>query len=97
MSIQGVSLAGKITGQHRMTGLSSAKSVAGVGNKVILQAETQPVRIRYGAAPTTTVGLLLAVGTIYELELGPDQNIYELQVIETAGSATLNVIAISTK
>lgn len=96
-NIQSVNLSGKITGQFRMTGLSSAVSIAGVGNKVILQAETQAVRVKYGAAPTTTDGLLLATGVVYEIELGPDQSIHELQVIEAAASAVLNVIAISTK
>lgn len=96
-NIQSVNLSGKVTGQHRMTGLSSAVPLAGVGNKVILQAETQAVRIWYGAAPTTSNGLLLATGVVYEIELGPDQSIQDIQVIEAAASAVLNVIAISTK
>lgn len=97
MGNQRVNLSGKITGQHRMTSLASAIALAGVGNKVVLQAETQSVRIRYGAAPTTTNGFLLATGVVYEFELGPDQSIQDFQVIETAGSAVLNVLAISTK
>lgn len=80
-----------------MTSLSSATPVHGVGNKVILQAETQSVRIWYGAAPTTTNGLLLAVGVVYTIELGPDQSIHDIQAIETMANAVLNVIAISTK
>ena len=96
-NIQSVNLEGKVTGQFRMTSLAAAVPVAGVGNKVILQAETQSVRIRYGDAPTTSNGLLLAAGAIYEITLGPDQSIQDIQVIETAASAILNVIAISTK
>lgn len=96
-NIQSVNLSGKITGQFRMTGLSSAISVSGVGNKVILQPETQAVRVFYQGTPTTTVGFLLAVGTIYEFDLGPEGSIHDLKVIEVTASAVLNVLAISTK
>lgn len=96
-NIQSVNLGGKVTGQFRMTSLSSAISVAGVGNKVILQAETQPVRIWYQGTPTTANGFLLAVGVIYEFDLGPEGAIHDLKVIETTASAVLNVLAMSTK
>jgi len=96
-NIQSINLGGKITGQHTMSSLSTAKPLAGVGNKVILQPEIQSVRVRFVEAPTTTVGLLITAGTIVELELGPDQSIQDFQVIEVMASATLNVIAISTK
>lgn len=96
-NIQSVRIGGKITGQHRMTSISTARPLAGVGNKVLLQAETQSVRLRFGAAPTSSVGFLLATGVIYEVELGPDQSIQDLQVIESTGGAVLNVLAISTK
>lgn len=94
MSLQSVDLAGKITGQHRMTSLATAIPIAGVGNAVVLQPETQAVRIRINGVPTTANGILLATNGIYEFTLGPDQSIQDIQVIEVAASAVLNVIAI---
>ena len=96
-NIQSVNLSGKITGQFRMTTLSSAIAVQGVGNKVILQAEAQNVRIWYQGTPTTANGFLLTVGTIYEFDLGPEGSIHDLKAIEVAASAVLNVLAVSTK
>ena len=96
-NIQTVRVGGKVTGQHRMTSISTARPVDGVGNKVLLQAETQAVRLQFGSAPTSTNGFLLATGVIYEIELGPTQSIQDLQVLEATSGAVLNVLAISTK
>lgn len=97
MNIQSVNLFGRITGQHVMSSLASALPLVGVGNQVILQPETKNVRLQYNGVPNANTGLLLVADTVYEITLGPDQSISDFQVIETEASASLNVIAISTK
>ena len=76
------------TGYFKMTGLTSAKTIPGEGNAVMLQAETQSVRIRLdGVAPDGDTGMLLTAGTIFWY-VG---DLSKIQVIEDAATAVLHV------
>ena len=77
-------------GHQQLTSLSSstALTVPDGAGLVMIQAETQSIRWRDdGTAPTTTVGMLLAVGdTLFYT--GKSKN---LRLIETTASAKANV------
>ena len=57
-------------------------------NFALIVAETQDVRWRDdGTAPTSTVGMLLKTGVIFQY----DGDLSKIKFIETAGSAKVNV------
>lgn len=95
-------------GYAQLTSLSSATAIstgtfgsaaaAGIPagtETVLLQAETQNVRYRDdGTNPTSSVGMILYVGTIYEFTIA---QIAAMKVIEATASAKLNVTCYGSK
>jgi len=79
-----------LRGYHQLTSLASAVDVPGSGRILFLIPETQAVRIRDdGTDPTATIGFLIPVGMCFKYNGDPSA----LRVIETAVSATLNILA----
>lgn len=83
----------------QLTSLATSKSFALTGGDVavpddataiLLQAETQNVRIRYdGTAPTTAIGLILIAGDA-PIRLDGKATLRNLKAIEVTASAKLN-------
>jgi hypothetical protein len=78
-------------GYTQLTSLAAAAGLGTIPSQariVLIQAETQPIRWRDdGTNPTTTVGMLLAVGEtlVYNGRLS------SIKLIETAASAKANI------
>lgn len=83
-------------GQGQLTSLGSAVAVSTVSGgipagtqKVLLEPEAQNVRYRDdGTDPTSGVGILMVANTVYEFDVA---QIPRMKVIETTGSAKLNI------
>lgn len=76
-------------GYAQIVGIATAISPPVAGRILMLNPETQAIRIRDdGTAPTTSVGLLIPAGTIYEYK----GDTSKLKIIEDAASSTLNVL-----
>lgn len=75
-------------GYYKLDDLASAQGLVGDGgNAVMLQAETQSVRIRLdGVNPDSTTGMLLTAGTIFWF-VG---DLSRIRVIQSAASAVLH-------
>jgi hypothetical protein len=73
----------------QLTSLASAVGICDLKNaEVIIQAETQAIRVRVdGADPTTTVGHLIAAGESYRYY----GDLSKVNIIEAAASAKANV------
>lgn len=78
-------------GFQQITNLTSAVALTLPSNTsvAIVQAEGQTVRYRDdGVDPTTSVGMILIVGTVYKFDY---QKLSAMKFIETTASAKLNV------
>lgn len=92
MGIQSIEVGREVVSYHQLTSISASTPVPGAGSVVTLQAQAQAVRYDpSGGTPTSTVGVLLAVGETHTLNVGHG-NINKINVIEAAGGAILNVI-----
>lgn len=83
----------KPTGYQQLTVSATALTltVPNGTTRAVLTVEAHGIRYRFGAAPTGSVGMPVAVGVSFEV-YGKD-NIEALQVIKSGGSdATLNAV-----
>jgi len=76
---------------EQLTSLSTATSVPGGGDVIVIQAETQAVRYRCdGVDPTASIGVLINAGECHELDLGAE-NMHKVKIIEVSASAKANI------
>jgi hypothetical protein len=79
----------KPVGYAQVVGIAAAIDPPVGGRVLMLNPETQAIRIRDdGTDPTTTVGLLIPAGACYEYK----GDTRKLRIIEAAASSTLNVL-----
>lgn len=87
----------RVSRQEQLTVLSAAVALPNIPmqtTKVLLQAESQVVRIRMdGIDPTSSTGMRLIVGELYEFVNTPD--IVRMKAIEETSGAKLNIVYMS--